>query len=100
MHITLLFYKKIKYYCAHRLGEGEEDKKEVFMFDVNTQQVNKLKGELSSAFVEVALANSNNQESPSPFDLGNKIEASTTTAAPLKKEQSVSISSGYSKTKQ
>jgi hypothetical protein len=69
------------------------------MFDVNTQQVNKLKGELSSAFVEVALANSNNQDTPSTPDLSNKIETSTTTAAPLKKE-TVSISSGYSKTKQ
>lgn len=85
---------------SSRPEEGEEAKKEVFIFDVNSQQVNKLKGELSSAFVEVALANSSNQETPSPSDHSNKIETSTTTAAPLKKEETVSISSGYSKTKQ
>jgi len=70
--------------------------KEIFMFDVNTQQVNKLKGELSSAFVEVALANSSNKEESTP---ANKVE-STTTAAPPKQEKTVLISSGYSKTKQ
>jgi hypothetical protein len=36
--------------------------KDIFMYDVATQMVSKLRGELSSAFVEVAESNANSQE--------------------------------------
>ncbi|XP_069672646.1 protein split ends-like [Periplaneta americana] len=36
--------------------------KDIFMYDVSTQKVSRLRGELSSAFVEVAEANANSQE--------------------------------------
>jgi hypothetical protein len=38
------------------------DSKDIFMYDVATQGVSKLRGELSSAFVEVAETNANSRE--------------------------------------
>lgn len=41
---------------------NERDDKEIYMYDIQTQSVNKLTGELSSAFVKVAEANANAQD--------------------------------------
>ncbi|CAB3364882.1 Hypothetical predicted protein [Cloeon dipterum] len=76
--------------------EAADEEKEIFMYDVNTQQVRKLEGELSSSFVQLALENSSNQEEPATEKVPSKAEATTTEAPP--KKESVSISSGYSRT--
>ncbi|XP_025832147.1 mediator of RNA polymerase II transcription subunit 15-like [Agrilus planipennis] len=48
----------------------EEDEKEIFMYDLNTKTVSKLSGELSSAFVEAAEANtSDNLEAIAPSNI-------------------------------
>lgn len=44
------------------VARNEEDEKEIYMYDISTQKVNKLSGELSSAFVSVAEENANAQD--------------------------------------
>lgn len=48
--------------------------KDIFMYDVATQTVSKLRGELSSAFVEVAESNANSQELDSVADASDIVE--------------------------
>lgn len=44
--------------CVFRSNENPAAEKEIFMYDIATKTVSKLSGELSSAFVEAAEANS------------------------------------------
>ncbi|XP_059475075.1 histone-lysine N-methyltransferase 2D [Neocloeon triangulifer] len=76
----------------------DSEAKQIFMYDVNSQQVRRLEGDLSSSFVQVAMENSGNQEAPVSEAVPNKIEVTTTTEVPAKKEDTISISSGYSRT--
>lgn len=41
---------------------GNEKEKEIFMYDVNTTKISKLRGELSAAFVDVAESNAQSQD--------------------------------------
>lgn len=45
-----------------RRPESNDEAKEIFMYDIATQHANKLSGELSSAFVNVAEENANAQD--------------------------------------
>lgn len=45
-----------------RSSNGNKDDKEIFMYDVPTKTVSKLSGELSSAFVEAAESNVNEDD--------------------------------------
>ncbi|PSN42281.1 hypothetical protein C0J52_12879 [Blattella germanica] len=69
------------------VGANDGNSKDIYMYDVGTQKVSRLRGELSSAFVEVAEANANSQElgsvaaasenwQESPFDLEPSAAAS------------------------
>ena len=53
-------------------NRNEKEEKEIYMYDIATQRVNKLNGELSTAFVNVAEENANaeNMENASISDSG------------------------------
>ncbi|XP_056629836.1 uncharacterized protein LOC130440597 [Diorhabda sublineata] len=63
-------------------SDSVDGQKEIFMYDVATQTVNKLDGELSSAFVEAAEANSD--DSAEDFASSNIVE----TTVPLQLQKS------------
>lgn len=50
-------YINIYPYFYFRDPNASDDEKEIFMYDISTQSVNKLSGELSTAFVNVAESN-------------------------------------------
>lgn len=53
-------------------SRNETNGQEIYMYDIGTKAVNRLKGELSSAFVNVAEANANAQEDEdSPVSLSD-----------------------------
>lgn len=56
-----------KYKCSieiSRSNDGSESDKEIFMYDVTTESVSKLAGDLSTAFVDAAESNSDVDEDP------------------------------------
>ncbi|KAF6217293.1 hypothetical protein GE061_001647 [Apolygus lucorum] len=59
---------------------GKSTKMEIFMYDVGTSKVSKLRGELSSTFVEVAESNSGSEELEELAGSNQEPETSTPTA--------------------
>lgn len=51
------------FFFAFRPKNQSKGDKEIFMYDVSTQAVSKLSGDLSSAFVDAAESNSESPES-------------------------------------
>jgi hypothetical protein len=59
-----LYFTEIYFLYHFRFSSSTDgsSSKDIFMYDVGTQKISKLRGELSSAFVEVAESNANSQE--------------------------------------
>jgi hypothetical protein len=59
-----LYFTEIYFLYNFRFSSSTDgsSRKDIFMYDVGTQKISKLRGELSSAFVEVAESNANSQE--------------------------------------
>lgn len=87
-----MFHLIIIYFSFFRTNSDDEENKEIFMYDVSTQTVSKLSGELSSAFVEVAETNAQSKD----FDQlaltdSGMIESSVKVVAETKSQSSKTI---------
>lgn len=58
--VHIFVYLTVLFYCCR--GKEAEDKQEIYMYEASSGKVTKLKGELSSAFVDVADSNSQSQD--------------------------------------
>lgn len=52
----------ILYYRREGAEDAEDKSKEIFMYDIGSETVSRLRGELSNTFVEVAESNAKSQE--------------------------------------
>ena len=60
-HVLSLLLLLLLLLCLYR-ETGSNSSKDIFMYDISTRKVSRLRGEFSSAFVEVAESNTNSQE--------------------------------------